>query len=96
MLFETFPSWDEVMQGIPDNTCYPMLAFKFKPVTNKQVRRAITKLSLLKAPGPNSIPNIVLKQCIDVLLPYIGPLFRATFMLGVYPCEWKDSTTKVL
>ena len=72
MLFETFfPSRGEGMQGIPDDTHYPTPAFKFKPVTNEQIKRAIIKLSSSKAPGPNSIPNIILKQCIDVLLPYI-------------------------
>jgi hypothetical protein len=39
---------------------------------------------------------VLIKQCIDILLPYIGLLFRATFELKTYPAEWKDSITKVL
>ena len=54
------------------------------------------KLNSFKAPGANGIPNIVIKQCINVLLPYIGPLFRATFSLETYPAQWCNSITQVL
>jgi len=47
-------------------------------------------------PGANGIPNVVLKQYIDTMLPYLGPLFWATFSLEMYPSEWKDSVIKVL
>ena len=36
------------------------------------------------------------KRCADLLIPFLGPLFRATFDLEYYPEEWKVSTTVVL
>jgi hypothetical protein len=56
----------------------------------------VDKLNPFKAPGANSIPNIVRKQCIDVLLPYMGPLYRVIFTLDIYPAEWRDSVMRVL
>ncbi|KAA1478292.1 hypothetical protein DENSPDRAFT_748331, partial [Dentipellis sp. KUC8613] len=54
------------------------------------------KLSPYKAAGDDGIPNAVYKECSDDLVPYLGPLYRATFALNLYPSEWKDSTTVVL
>jgi ribonuclease HI len=49
-----------------------------------------------KAPGPDGVPNVVLKRCMDVLIDRIYYLFRAIFELETYPDEWKESTTVVL
>jgi ribonuclease HI len=97
LLFDTFfpkPSTDT--ERIPLNYEYPPPAFEYEPITDAQIRRAIDKLNPFKAPGENGIPNVLIKQCADILLPYIGPLFRATFELKTYPAEWKDSITRVL
>lgn len=32
----------------------------------------------------------------DMIIPILGPLFRATFSLKYFPQEWKDSTIVVL
>ncbi|KAA1477139.1 hypothetical protein DENSPDRAFT_754134, partial [Dentipellis sp. KUC8613] len=71
-------------------------AFKFELVTDAQIQRAINKLLPYKAAGDDGIPNAVYKECSDELIPYLGPLYRATFALNIYPPEWKDSTTVVL
>ncbi|OSC97665.1 hypothetical protein PYCCODRAFT_1341604, partial [Trametes coccinea BRFM310] len=75
---------------------YPAPRFAFKPITNTQVRRAISALRAFKAPGPDSIPNEVYKHCADTLTPVLGTLFRATFVLHYYPDRWKLSDTVVL
>ena len=46
--------------------------------------------------GPDGIPNEVYRRCADLLLPYLGRLYRATFDLSYYPAAWKESTTVVL
>ena len=70
--------------------------FKFHPVTNKQIHRAIARLGPFKAPGPDGIPNVLLIRCADLLVPHLGPLYRATFKLDAYPASWRDSVTVVL
>ena len=95
-LFESFFSQDDAQTpSLVDHT-YPEPAFAFCPVTNAQIHRAIDKLHGLKAPGDDGVPNIVYKNCSSILVPFLGPIFRATFALSIYPQEWKDSRTLVL
>jgi hypothetical protein len=68
---------------------YPPPVCEFSPITDKQIHQAIAKLSLYKAPGLNGTSNIVFIKCADILILYMGPIFRATFSLKVYPDEWK-------
>ncbi|KAG2339959.1 hypothetical protein BDR05DRAFT_840460, partial [Suillus weaverae] len=54
---------------------YPPPICEFALITDKQIARAITKLSPHKAPGPNGISNSVFTHCAELLIPYIGPIF---------------------
>ena len=67
-----------------------------KVITQQEIEKALQKLPNDKAPGPDGIPNVIYKRCADLLLPFLGPLFRATFQLQYYPNEWKTYTTIVL
>jgi hypothetical protein len=42
------------------------------------------------------IPNHVVKHCAEVLGPYLGEMYRATFRLDHYPSNWKVYDTVVL
>ena len=95
-LFDSFFSQEQWTHGVNANAQYPEPAFQFRPVTNVQIYRAIEKLQAFKAPGDDGIPNVVYKNCATILVPHLGPIFRATFTLGIYPQEWKDSRTIVL
>ncbi|KAH7917087.1 hypothetical protein BV22DRAFT_987010, partial [Leucogyrophana mollusca] len=75
---------------------YREAACEFQEITDQQIARAIRKLSPYKAPGPNGISNSVYTHCASQLIPFMGPIFRATFTLEVYPEEWKQSNTIVL
>jgi ribonuclease HI len=78
-------------------SCYPKpdnLYFSY--FSKDQIRLAARKLDAYKAPGPDGIPNIVLKECIDVLVDHLYYIFRAIFELETYPEEWKESITVVL
>src|SRR5882724_10244813 len=70
--------------------------FKFRPVTNEKIHRVIARLGPFKAPGLDSIPNVLLIRCTDLLVPNLGPLYRATFKLDAYPAGWRDSVMVVL
>ncbi|KAJ3499955.1 hypothetical protein NMY22_g19430 [Coprinellus aureogranulatus] len=70
--------------------------FDVETVTDDDIREAIGKLQPYKAPGPNGISNSVFTHCADILIPYLGPIFRATFTARHYPSRWKVSKTIVL
>ncbi|KAH7919726.1 hypothetical protein BV22DRAFT_1022465, partial [Leucogyrophana mollusca] len=96
LLYNTF------FRGEPDGASaapdqqYPPPVCSFVNITNAQIHRAIKKLAPYKAPGPNGVSNSVFTHTADLLVPYLGPIFRATFTLQVYPEQWKHSATIVL
>jgi hypothetical protein len=93
-LYETFfpkPSNAET----PDDI-YPEVVATFRPITKTQIEEVIDDLKPFKAPGPDGIPNCVFKQCRDLLIRHLLPMYRATFKLRHYPADWKASTTIVL
>lgn len=73
-------------------------AFKFMPITNEQIDNVITGLSPMKALGPNGIGNIIFKQCQNLLMLHLGPIFWAMFSIYIYhyPHSWKESKMVVL
>ena len=75
---------------------YPEPANIFRYFTRSQIKKTTKKLSAFKAPGPDGIPNVVLKQCVDILTDRLYYIFRAIFELDVYPSEWQESITVVL
>ena len=82
--------------AIPDLQ-YPELAYGyFNYFTRDQIRLVANKLAAFKAPGPDGIPNVVLKQCIDMLIDHLYYIFRAIFKLNTYPSEWRESVTVML
>ena len=75
---------------------YPENAFEFANISDAQILDACHHLKEFKAAGPDGILNEVYKRCDDILLPFLGLLFRATFDLKYYPDAWKESITVVL
>ena len=65
-------------------------------VTDVTLTAMIAKLSPYKAPGPDSICNIVFKRCSDILSPHLLRLFRAMLTLDTFYDLWRDFTTVVL
>jgi ribonuclease HI len=49
-----------------------------------------------KATKSGTVPNSVLLNNCEVLVPHLGPIFRATFNLKVYPEHWAETETLVL
>ena len=97
ILFDTFfPAPNKEQTTASNEPSYPNNVFEYEPITDKQIKRAVIKLNPFKVPGANGIPNAVIKQCTDILIPYLGPLSRVTFELKVYPSEWTDSVTWVV
>ncbi|KAJ3743041.1 hypothetical protein DFH05DRAFT_1365583, partial [Lentinula detonsa] len=63
------------------------------PITMQQVIEIFQKLKPYKAPGPDAIPNVVLKQCTS---PYVTKIYNAIGDLKAYPRIWLESDTVVI
>ena len=61
-----------------------------------QIQNQIAKLSPYKAPGPDGIPNIVLKECVKLLITPLTNIFNAIIQLNTYYNPWREFTTIVL
>lgn len=81
---------------LPPAQDYPAAMFPFTHVTDSIIHDMCQRLKEFKAPGPDGIPNEVYKRCANLLVPFLGPLFCATFDLEHYPEEWKVSIMVVL
>uniref|UniRef100_A0A9Q8PH93 LINE-1 retrotransposable element ORF2 protein n=1 Tax=Passalora fulva TaxID=5499 RepID=A0A9Q8PH93_PASFU len=60
------------------------------------ITAVLRKLPAKKAPGPDGIPNELLKKCRDQLAPAVTAIFNACLQTGYYPIAFKQSTTVVL
>ena len=81
---------------VPTDYSYPALLPLRGSISEGQVCHHLTKLSPHKATGTDRIPNTVLKECADALVPYLVHIFWAMFMLQVYYGQWKEIVTCVL
>lgn len=75
---------------------YPDPEFQYSPITEEQVSRAIARLLPFKASHSNNVSNAILKQCSDLLIPHLTPLFRASIAIPHYPSHWRNSSIIVL
>ena len=65
-------------------------------ITESQIRRHIDKLSPYKVTGTDNIPNVVLKECTDIILPFLKQIFCAMFNLRTFYDQWWEVITCVL
>ena len=65
-------------------------------ITPDQVRRHILKTSPYKAHGPDDIPNVVLQQCVALIIKRLTKIFQAIIELDIYYDPWREFTTVVL
>ncbi|KAJ7346404.1 hypothetical protein DFH08DRAFT_622902, partial [Mycena albidolilacea] len=82
--------------SVPPDAVYPPPAWKWEPVSDELLRRAADKMKPYKATFAESIPNCVIKQCTNLLIPFVGPIFRSLDELGHFPEEWSELRIPVL
>ncbi|KNZ78686.1 hypothetical protein J132_10791, partial [Termitomyces sp. J132] len=82
--------------NIPADHQYPLPAFEWLPIPNKEIYATVAKLHPHKVPGLIGIPSVMIMKTRYMLVPYLRPVFRATFVLGAYPERWKIFQTVVL
>jgi len=90
-----FPKKPEV-SSVPIDPVYPTVKWRFEHITDEQIHRAIRRMKPWKATKPGTVPNAVFVNARELLVPHLGPIFRATFTLGIYPREWAVTETLVL
>ena len=52
------------------------------------VRKLISNIQTAKAPGPDAIPNMVLKECSAQLAPGISLIFQRSLDTAILPSDW--------
>jgi hypothetical protein len=70
------------MPLLPDQ--YPEDVEPFAEITVEQIWRAIKRMESWKAVMKGDIPHHAIKHCADVLVPYLGEMYCATFRLNHY------------
>ena len=85
-----------VEQLVPTNYRYPNLLPLKGNISEAQIHRHLTKLSPHKATGPDEIPNVVLKECASVLMPYLLHIFCVMFKLQTYFRQCREIITCML
>jgi ribonuclease HI/exonuclease III len=81
---------------IDQNQTYPPPVTDFRPITKDQILRNIKKLKPYKAPGPDGIPNVVLKESADLIADHLVQIFNAIFQKKTYYDGWREYDTVVL
>lgn len=75
---------------------YPNPKWRYKPTSNEQIDRVIKSLSPYKVSRSDSAPNSVFTHNRELLVPYLGPIYRSLDTFRFYPEEWKITQTPVL
>ncbi|KZP25717.1 hypothetical protein FIBSPDRAFT_661424, partial [Athelia psychrophila] len=81
---------------VPPDTQYPEPLTAAPYLSRDRILQTIKKLKPYKAPGPDGIPNIILKKCADILIEHLYFTFRAIRELNVYHHRWLITLTLVL
>ena len=58
-------------------------------ISIKEIANAIQKINGNSAPGIDGIPNSLIKNCANILLPYLHYLFNCIIATKVFPALWK-------
>ena len=84
------------MSSLPASPEYPPhVKYEFR-LTEARLHRQISRLHPFKVPGEDGIPNVVLKETVDLILLHLIQIFRAVFKLDTYSDHWHMWNTIVL
>ena len=65
-------------------------------ITIQQIRRAVNKTAPNKAPGPDGIPNAVIKKALPHIEWHLRTIMQASINLGYFPKAFKETKTVVI
>ena len=55
------------------------------------VAKLLKKINVTKAPGPDAIPNIILKNCAEQIAPAMTAIFQSSIDSGRLPVDWTNA-----
>ncbi len=91
-----FPKKPRTVHANLQDQVYPDPACIANAITKEQICKHIACLGPYKAPGPDSIPNVVLIKCANTLVDRLWEIYTAILKKGIYFAPWKMFTTIVL
>ena len=80
---------------IPDYV-YPEPLKVWGYFSREDIHKVIKKLKAYKAPGEDGIQNIVIQECVDMIINYLYYIYRAVLKLNEYPSHWLIVLTIIL
>ena len=89
------PPVEADLTDINETIAYPN-AFVMEPITRNKIKKAIQQAPPRKAPGGDEIPNLILKETIDIVLPHLHRIFNEGLTNGYCPDHFRTSVTIVL
>ncbi|MBW0528699.1 hypothetical protein O181_068414 [Austropuccinia psidii MF-1] len=90
-LVETSANLNDISHQQPPN-----LPPDFPPITKDKVTNKISTLPNRKAPGPDGIPNELIKLSTTHLTPILTDLYNCCLRQGQYPSKWKESRMAII
>ena len=57
-------------------------------IREEGVRKLLENIVVSKAPGPDQIPNRILKECAEELAPGLTAIYRQSVNRGTLPADW--------
>ena len=82
-----------ILQGFRNiQECFPNIKandFNFRQVSLKEVKSELLNLNIKKSFTKGSIPATILKECVDISLPFVTNPINKTFLDNYSPKELK-------
>ncbi|MBW0514366.1 hypothetical protein O181_054081 [Austropuccinia psidii MF-1] len=69
---------------------------RFEKLTTDEVRTNIEKLPNKKSPGPDGIPNELIKIACNLIINKLTDLFNNCLTAGHFPTSWKKASTVII
>ena len=60
-------------------------------VSAEGVCKLLSQIKTHKSPGPDGIPNMILKECAIELAPAIAALYQVSLNTGELPSDWRNA-----
>jgi exonuclease III len=91
-----FPQPQEAdLTDIPGSQ-YPDAVGDAQEISRTEISDALQRVAKDKAPGPDQIPNRILKAAAEWLVPRLHTIFNAGLRNGYHPHAWKQAITLAL
>ena len=63
--------------------------FEFRPTDNGQVLKLLNKLNKSKRAGLDKLSSRLIRECADLISPYVSIIFNCCLTIGIFPDDWK-------